>query len=558
MKALIARTTHDCSWLSQKAGEPAEKEVTEMRRLGVLKQAGSLAVAFVLLLGVSLAQAADQVEITYDLSESTLNWETISGSLTSVANDDDLTSGRISGSMKVRYTSDNASGMPIRDGTATLLALNLTATKLELPAEPYTGRLGFWLTGTLRWQLTAPVVAKFTAGNVLTGLASTALDGQFLMTGSVNCLPGLTYSVRWFYCPYFFGLPPYKTRVTYRHSDAVAVSGEKGQYGGAQSTRHTLSGRVPGIAWQPNPYLGLGADFYPSDYGGVFIVGREVLREAEGHEPKVAGSEADADGDGVLDGADNCPAVGNADQANQDGDMLGDACDACPSDPDNDVDGDGLCATEDVCPADPGNPDLDEDGVCDNVDICPLGDDNLDADGDGTPDACDACPVDADNDVDGDGVCGDVDNCPLVANDNQEDTDGDLLGDACDSDIDGDAVLNEEDNCRFDVNPDQVDADMDGAGDVCDEDVDGDGVLDSIDACVSSPLGAVVNAHGCAIRELCPCAHSGGVDRWKNHGAYVRCVAHASEDFLTAGLITEAEKDATVSQAGESACGHKK
>lgn len=35
----------------------------------------------------------------------------------------------------------------------------------------------------------------------------------------------------------------------------------------------------------------------------------------------------DADGDGVPDATDNCPAVPNADQANADGDALGDACD---------------------------------------------------------------------------------------------------------------------------------------------------------------------------------------------------------------------------------------
>jgi formylglycine-generating enzyme required for sulfatase activity len=40
---------------------------------------------------------------------------------------------------------------------------------------------------------------------------------------------------------------------------------------------------------------------------------------------------ADADGDGVLVGADNCPDDANADQADADGDGLGDACDPCPS-----------------------------------------------------------------------------------------------------------------------------------------------------------------------------------------------------------------------------------
>jgi len=38
----------------------------------------------------------------------------------------------------------------------------------------------------------------------------------------------------------------------------------------------------------------------------------------------------DDDGDGVVDAADNCPLVSNADQANGDGDSLGDACDESP------------------------------------------------------------------------------------------------------------------------------------------------------------------------------------------------------------------------------------
>ncbi len=57
-------------------------------------------------------------------------------------------------------------------------------------------------------------------------------------------------------------------------------------------------------------------------------------------EPKL-----DADGDGVEDGKDNCPAVGNANQADLDADKVGDACDP-------DMDGDGVPNGSDAFPYD--------------------------------------------------------------------------------------------------------------------------------------------------------------------------------------------------------------
>jgi len=122
-----------------------------------------------------------------------------------------------------------------------------------------------------------------------------------------------------------------------------------------------------------------------------------------------------------------------------------------------------------------------------------------------------------------------------------------------DIDSDNDGVNDAEDNCPAVYNPDQPDSDGDGLGDACDLDDDNDGVLDAADQCLTTPSGAVVNAKGCAIVDLCPCIYP-----WKNHGAYVSCVARTAENFLSSGLMTKTQKDAVVSAAAVSTCGSKK
>ena len=276
-------------------------------------------------------------------------------------------------------------------------------------------------------------------------------------------------------------------------------------------------------------FVGGGVGFYVESQSAIFGLFEYLVPD-----------ETDSDGDGIPDDQDICP--GGDDNVDTDGDFVPDFCDPCPLDPNNDADGDGVCG---------------------DVDICPLGDDSFDLDSDGVPDACDVCPIDPENDADGDGVCGDMDNCPIVANSNQADTDGDGVGDVCDVDNDNDGICDGinavlgicdagPDNCPLEPNADQYDFDNDGAGDVCDLDDDGDGVADNVDSCPSTLPGEIVDATGCSIADVCPCENN-----WKNHGAYVKCVAHTSEDFVELGLITEEEKDAIVSSAGQSNCGKK-
>jgi hypothetical protein len=116
-------------------------------------------------------------------------------------------------------------------------------------------------------------------------------------------------------------------------------------------------------------------------------------------------------------------------------------------------------------------------------------------------------------------------------------------------DRDADGVPNSADNCVGSVNANQLDTDGDGAGDDCDADDDNDGVLD-VDECQATAPGGAVGANGCSIADTCPCENS-----WRNHGAYVKCVAQTSNSFFAAGLITGAQKDAIVSTAARSACG---
>ena len=188
-----------------------------------------------------------------------------------------------------------------------------------------------------------------------------------------------------------------------------------------------------------------------------------------------------ADGE-VQDCDDNCPETENPLQSDVDDDGEGDACD-------DDTDNDGIPDDDDNCPLvpNPGQEDEDDDGV---GDVC-----EDDQDGDGVPDDDDNCPLIpntdqadlddddigdvCDEDADGDGTlatedCDDMDDSIGPEEAYYSDDDGDGIGAgepvmACADDPDiSDLVTELLDNCPGIANPDQQDQDGNGVGDLCD------------------------------------------------------------------------------------------
>ena len=81
-------------------------------------------------------------------------------------------------------------------------------------------------------------------------------------------------------------------------------------------------------------------------------------------------------------------------------------------------------------------------------------------------------------------------------------------------------------------------------------DSDQDGVPDDQDQCANTDPGALVDANGCSIEQLCPCDHP-----WKNHGEYVKCVKAATAEFVQQGLLTESGALVITQQTATSNCG---
>jgi DNA-binding beta-propeller fold protein YncE len=104
-------------------------------------------------------------------------------------------------------------------------------------------------------------------------------------------------------------------------------------------------------------------------------------------------------------------------------------------------------------------------------------------------------------------------------------------------------------------------------------DSDNDGIPDAIDTCPATPVGKKVNAQGCSIDQICPCAmpeegddsrHKGArnVDRRSgrnaSHGNYVQCVENAAKALVKAKRISTMAFHAIVRDAAKSSCGRKR
>lgn len=133
--------------------------------------------------------------------------------------------------------------------------------------------------------------------------------------------------------------------------------------------------------------LSAGKDIYPLYFCRDETPDREPSCTPYREEYAAGITDYDRDGDGIPDEEDNCPTIFNPPrpldgevQPDTDEDGEGDVCDKCPADKDN------RCEK-------PSADDLDGDGIPNGADNCPevANPDQADADGDGWGDACDKC-----------------------------------------------------------------------------------------------------------------------------------------------------------------------
>ena len=258
----------------------------------------------------------------------------------------------------------------------------------------------------------------------------------------------------------------------------------------------------------------------------------------------------DADGDGIMDGEDNCPLIANYNQADYDGDFQGDVCD-------DDDDNDGILDELDNCQK--GDMDWQPSIASDHdTDGCQDSSEDYDDDGDQILDFSDSCSKgeidwisNSDSDYDGDGckdssedwdddndnICDEgwdanwscllssvyIDSCPESELSFYSNSYSDIDQDGCednseDDDDDGDGFLDVEDDCPLDTGTSDsgrligcVDSDGDGHADIIDQfpnepsqwsDVDEDGFGDEPnglngDNCLTTAGNSTEDRRGC-------------------------------------------------------------
>ena len=94
----------------------------------------------------------------------------------------------------------------------------------------------------------------------------------------------------------------------------------------------------------------------------------------------------------------------------------------------------------------------------------------------------------------------------------------------------------------------------------CDEDGDGDSISNVCDSCPDTQQDTNVDEYGCSkdrsisqmVEDSCPVFPE---TEWKNHGEFVRCVAHAAHILFAEGVISLEEKGAIISEAARSNIG---